>query len=191
MAGTNEYQGWKARERGTQGGSLDRLGIGGFRNTVKPSGRTSRAASPGAAGSGDGGAGGFTGPNFGGAEDQIFEGTDEEWGVADSGHHAVAFDAGFFRVEAAVDIDLVESFDVLGNKGNGDHHSFLDALVAELVERLNERGFEPLSGSDSALEAENARCGPGPGHRADGHRSIRWTAPGACRRVRHRHGATL
>src|SRR6516225_2487587 len=124
MAGTNEYQGWKARERGTQGGSLDRLGIGGFRNTVKPSGRTSRAASPVAAGSGDGGVGGFTGPNFGGAEDQLFEGTDEEWRVADGGHHAVSFDACVVRVVPAAENWLVVCLAVYGNEGYGVHHSF-------------------------------------------------------------------
>ena len=83
---------------------------------MKPTKGPAVLASPAATGSGDGGAGGFAGPHFNGAEDQIFEGTDEERRVADGRHHAVALNTGFLRVQTAVDIDLVKGFDVLGDK---------------------------------------------------------------------------
>ena len=110
--------------------------------------------------SGDGGAGGFVGADFDGAEDEVFESADKKGGVSDRGHHAITLDPGFFGVEAAVDIDFVKRFDVFGDEGDRNDHGFLDALVAECVEGFDEGGFEPFGRAHSALETENARFGP-------------------------------
>jgi len=72
--------------------------------------------------------------DFDRAEDKVFECADEQWRVADSGHHAETLDAPFFGIDAAINVDLVKSFDVLGDEGDGHNEGFLHAFVAEAFE---------------------------------------------------------
>lgn len=112
-------------------------------------------------GGGTGGGGGFrSGGDFYRAEDQVLQGGDEGWGIAYGRHHAEAGDAGFLGVGATVDIDLVESFDVFGDEGDGDDHGFLDAFVTEFFESGEEARLEPFGGADFALEAKHVDSGP-------------------------------
>ena len=88
--------------------------------------------------------------NFDGAEDQVFEGADEGGGIADGGHHAEALDAGFFCVDAAIDVDFVEGFDVFGHKGNRDDQQVLLPLSRQSFQRLREGRLEPFPADDSS-----------------------------------------
>ncbi len=105
-------------------------------------------------------ASGLVGGDFRGAQDQIFQGFDEDGGVAYGGHHAVEGDAVFFCVGAALNIDFVKGFDVFGDEGDGDDEHFFNAFVPETLEGGNERWFEPFGGANSALVTEEMDAGP-------------------------------
>ncbi len=103
---------------------------------------------------------GSIGVDFDGAEDQVFQGADEGGRIADGGHHAKTLDTPFFGVRAAIDVDFVESFDVLGDERNGDDHGFLDAVVAKLFDGAEERRFEPLGRAQFALKTDLVNLRP-------------------------------
>ena len=90
--------------------------------------------------------------DFDSAEDEVFECADEEGRVADGGHHAETLDAPFFGVTAAIDVDFVKSFDVLGDERDGHNEGFLHAFVTETFQAAQERGLEPFGGAHLALE---------------------------------------
>ena len=68
------------------------------------------------------------------AQDEIFEGGDEVWRVAQSGHHAKSFDTEFLGFLASLDIDFVERLDVFGDERNGGHQHFLHSFVGQALD---------------------------------------------------------
>src|SRR4030088_798889 len=56
-----------------------------------------------------------------GGQNQIFQRGDEKWRIAYRRHHPKGFDAKLLGFDASLDINFVQSFDVLGKKRERHH----------------------------------------------------------------------
>ena len=100
------------------------------------------------------GAGSGGNRNADGLADHIRQGADEKGRIIEAGHHLKLAKAGNHGLLAHFPVNLIERFNVIGNKGDGNHQSVADALRSKLGDDLMDRGADPARGADLALVSE-------------------------------------
>ena len=73
-----------------------------------------------------------------GTKHQVGQSANQEWRIVQSGHHKKLTDPRRLCLFPCLDVDLVQGFNVLGQKLNWNHEDALDSAARKLLDGIRE-----------------------------------------------------